>query len=101
MNNSTNILWKNSFDTIEWFKNIKHKSKTIFIQFDIIDFYPSIIKELLLQRIRLARNYTDITQEELDIILSCRKSVLFYNNITWEKTTIDNFDFTIGSFDFA
>ena len=37
---------------------------------------------------------------ELDIILACRKSVLFYNNTTWEKTA-DNFDVTMGSFDFA
>ena len=37
-NNSRYIQWKNSFDTIVWFKNIKHKSKTSFIQFDIIDF---------------------------------------------------------------
>ena len=41
------------------------------------------------------------TQEELDIILACRKSILFYNNTTWEKTTIDNFDVTMGSFDSA
>ena len=38
-------LWKNSNDTIEWFRNIKNKSKTTFIQFDIIEFYPSITKK--------------------------------------------------------
>ena len=36
-----------SLNTIEWFKNIKYKSKTTFIQFDIIGFYPFITKELL------------------------------------------------------
>ena len=54
---------------------------------------------MLLQSINLAGNYTDITQEELDIILTCRKSVLFYNNTAWEKTTTNNFDVTMGSFD--
>ena len=33
-----NNLWKNSTDSIEWFRNLKNKSKAIFIQFDIIDF---------------------------------------------------------------
>ena len=40
-----NNLWKNSNDTVEWFINIKNKSKATFIQFDIIDFNPSISKK--------------------------------------------------------
>ena len=79
----------------------RNKSKTTFIQFELIYFYPSITKELLLHSMHLARNYTDITQEELAIILACWKFVLFYNNTTWEKTTTDNFDVTMGSFDHA
>ena len=31
-------LWKNSMDTIDWFKNIKNEKRFIFIQFDIIEF---------------------------------------------------------------
>ena len=38
-------LWENSYDTIEWFKKIKNKSKVTFIQFDIIEFYHSIRKK--------------------------------------------------------
>ena len=38
---------------------------------------------------------------ELDILLACKKSELIYNNTTWGKTTIGNFDVTIGSFDSA
>ena len=56
---------------------------------------------MLLLSINLNRNYTDITQEELDIILTCRKSVLVYYNTTWEKKTTDNFDITMESFDSA
>ena len=37
----------------------------------------------------------------MDIILACRKSVLVYNNTTWEKKTTDNSDITMGSFDAA
>ena len=69
MDNSIYILWKNSLDTIKWFKNLKHKRRTAFIEMDIIDFYLSITKELLLQSINLA-NYTDISKQELDIILA-------------------------------
>ena len=61
--------------------------------------YPSITKEL--QSIHSARTYTDITLQELDIILVFRKFVLFYNNTTWENTKTDNFDVTMGLFDFA
>ena len=56
---------------------------------------------LLLQSINLPRNHTNIPQEELDIILACRKLVLFYNYTTREKTKTDNFDVTMGSFDYA
>ncbi len=30
--------WKNSLDIIDWFKNIKNKRSTAFIQFNIIEF---------------------------------------------------------------
>ena len=99
LNNSRYIWWKNSFDTTEQFKNNTHTNKTIFIQFVIIDFYPFITKELLLQCINLPKNYIDITKEELNIILVCRKSVLVYNNTTWQKKKKDTFDVVIGSFD--
>ena len=39
-------LSKNSLDVTEWFRNIQCKSRTTFIQFDMIEFYPSISKEL-------------------------------------------------------
>ena len=37
-------LWKNSMDIIDCFKNIKNKKRSTFIQFDIIEFYPSITR---------------------------------------------------------
>ena len=43
-------LWGNSMDTIDWFKNIKNKKMSTFIQFDIIEIYPSITRELLLKK---------------------------------------------------
>lgn len=40
-------LWKGYLDTIKWFQNINSRTKASFIQFDIIDFYPSISENLL------------------------------------------------------
>ena len=38
---------RNSDSVIEWFKNINNKSSHSFINFDVVDFYPSITDELL------------------------------------------------------
>ena len=38
---------RNTKSVIEWFKTIKNKSKSSFIKFDIVEFYPSVSKELL------------------------------------------------------
>ena len=40
-NKSNYILWRNSYDTMKWFKNINNKRNFTFVQFDIMDFYPS------------------------------------------------------------
>ena len=39
--------WRNTQAVITWFKNIKSKSSSSFIKFDIVDFYPSILKDFL------------------------------------------------------
>ena len=83
-------LWENSYDAIEWLKKIKNKSKATFMQFDIIDFYPSIAKNTLIDSINYARKYVEITEEQYEIILSCRKTVLKNNRSTWVKTGSEN-----------
>ena len=92
-------LWENSYETIEWFRRIKNKSKATFIQFDIIDFYPSITKNILIDSINYARKYIDITIEQYEIILACRKTVLKNNDSTWVKNGLDNFDVPMGGYD--
>ena len=47
MNSHKYNLWKNSMDTIDWFRKIRDKKRSTFVEFDIIEFYPSITKELL------------------------------------------------------
>ena len=89
-------LWKNSYDTMEWSRKIKNKSKATFMQFDIIDFYLSITKNTLIDSINYARKYEEITEEQYDIILACRKTVLKNNRSTWVKSGSDNFDVPMG-----
>ena len=93
--------WKNTKSTLEWFTNLANKNTLNFIQFDIKDFYPSINSDLLNQSISFARQYTDISKEQENIILSCRKSILVYSGEIWEKTQNKNFDVTQGSYDGA
>ena len=89
-------LWWNLYETIEWFRRIKNKSKATFIQFDIIDFYPSITKNLQIDSINYARKYIDINNEQYEIILACRKTVIKNNDSTWVKNELDNFDVPMG-----
>ena len=92
-------LRRNSLETIEWFRKIKNKSKASFIQFDIIDFYPSISKKILIGSINYAKEYIDITKEQYDIILACRKTVFGNNGSTWIKSGPMNFDVPMGGYD--
>ena len=88
--------WRNTSNVIDWFQNITDKGNCIFIQFDIEEFYPSITKHLQLKAIEHARVYTSITQQELDIILHARKSLLFSKNKPWEKKINESlFDITM------
>ena len=60
-----------------------------------IDFYPSISKNILINSINYAREYIDITKEQYQIILACRKTVL-ENETTWVKSGPVNFDTPMG-----
>ena len=83
--------WCNTKSVIEWFKAIKNKSKSSFIKFDIVEFYPSITKELLSKAIEYA----------LKTIYHARKSLLFDKNNVWVKKDNPEFDVTMGSYDGA
>ena len=94
--------WKNTNSVISWFKNLPNKSSRSFICFDIVDFYPSITEELLLNALTFASQFNTITDEEKHIIMQAKKSVLFSRNQIWRKKESDSlFDVTMGSFDGA
>ena len=91
---------KNSSSVIEWFTNIPNKQQHTFVIFDIVNFYPSITENLLQCALSFARNYCNITDKEINIIMHARKSLLFNNGTSWMKKD-SLFDVTMGSFDGA
>ena len=90
--------WRSTKDTLDWFKNLKNKTRLKFIQLDIIDFYPSITGDLFNKAIEFASEIVPITKETKQILYNARKSILFHNDSTWKKTT-GLFDVTMGSYD--
>ena len=94
--------WKSTGNVIQWFENLAVRRNTTFIVFDIINYYPSISKDLLQQAIQFARKYTKITKEEEEIIFQAKETILIHNQLPWKKKESDGlFDVTMGSWDGA
>ena len=71
-----------------------------FLQFDIVEFYPSISEELLAQAIAFATQYTTLTQQK-NLIFQTKKTLLFNNGKTWVKKVNKDFNVSMGSWDGA
>ena len=94
--------WVNTKNTIDWFKNIDDKNKCSFIQFDIIEFYPSITRPIFEKALEFAKLSAKISIRDIEIITHCRKSILFRNQEQWTKISgTENFDVAQGSGDSA
>ena len=52
--------WKNSYEVIEWFKNIRNKSNGSFFIFDTESFYPSMLLKLSDNAINFAKSTCNI-----------------------------------------
>ena len=91
----------NSNEVISWFNNIQEKKSFSFIQFDIVNFYPSISEKLLTDAVNWARNFIDISDEEENIIFKSKMSILHFKDEEWIKKRNSTFDITMGSFDGA
>ena len=93
--------WRNTQSVLNWFRGIRSKKQSRFIQLDIADFYPSISEELLTKSIAYAQTITNIDAATIEIILHSRKSLLFNNDSAWSKKDGSLFDVTMGSYDGA
>ena len=82
----TNVnQWRNTYSVIDWFSEIKDKSQCTFLIFDIVDFYPSISEALLTLSLDYAKQFTTVSDEDEEIILHSRKTLLFNGNGPWFK----------------
>ena len=78
-----------------------NKDISSFIKFDIVDFYPSISKDLLINTINFAKSITSIDGKIIKSILHAQKSLLFNKNKALVKKENPDFDATMGSSDGA
>ena len=100
---ATNVQqWKNTQVVIGWFKSVDNKQSCSFLQFDVVDFYPSITQDLLDQALEFASEFTTISVSDKEIINRAKKTLLFHNNYPWNKSEPPHqFDVTMGSYDGA
>ena len=85
----------------EWRNHPQNKKKRSFLQFDIRAFYPSISKELLLEAITWAKDYSYISDCAVKIVMNARRTILFDGEDVWIKKTDGGYDVSMGSFDGA
>ena len=93
----TNSLYKLLIKDYHGWK-VSGKKSSSFIKFDMVDFYPSISKDLLIKSIDFIQSITTIETKVVDTILDSRISLLFNKHSTWVKIENSNFDVTIGDF---
>ena len=94
--------WRNSAAVIDWFKSLCDKNRHTFLSFDIFDFYPSISEDLLNKALSWATNLVTITDQQIEVIMHARKSLLFNKEKPWiKKGNATSFDVTMGSYDGA
>ena len=91
--------WRSTQDVLTWFENIGEKQRKHFIQFDIVDFYPSISEDLLRRSLEFARTRVNITEEHQNLIITANNSVLYAKSQPWKKKNSNTFfDITQGSY---
>lgn len=89
--------WKDITECISWFHKINNKNRYLFIKY-VKNFYQSISQNGLLEALHFTKGFVNIAPDQMEIILHCRKSILFHNGATWFKKKIDCFDVPQGSF---
>ena len=94
--------WKNTSDTIKWFKIIPDKRVSSCVNFNVENFYPSILMKLFTDSIKYAKSLIQITDQDLAIIMLARKGLLFLNTEPWvKKSGTEDFNVPIGCYDGA
>ena len=101
-NNPTCRMISPTKSVLQWYRQFPNKQESSFINFDIVDFYPSITEQLLLRAINFASQYTEIQECDKDIIIHAKRTVICNAKEPWKKKGNESgFDITMGSFDGA
>ena len=85
---------------IDWFKQLANRKNLSFIIFDVVNYFPKIPLNLLLDALDWAKEFVEITDEEIHTITETKKSLLYLNNEAWTKKG-GYFDVAQGAFDSA
>ena len=85
--------WKSTNDCLKWFNALEDKEGFRCSKLDIQSFYPEIGRQLLENSISWARQITQITDDEIELIFHCRRSFLFFDEEVFVKK--DNADFSV------
>ena len=93
--------WKSDTSVVQWFKALEDKSSLRFIEFDIKSFYPNISRDLLTKALDWCSTMVEIPEEDRDLMMHTRRSILINGEETWVKKGEDLFDVTMGAFDGA
>ena len=73
-----------------------------FFKYDIRNFYPSITEKTVNEALKLAKEYTRISEDKMNIIKHCRKSLLYLNEELWIKKGVNgNYDNLMCLYDSA
>ena len=79
------IILNHSITDFESKIAIKNKSKSSFTKFDIVEFYPTISKELPSKTIEYAQSVTTIEEKVIKTIYHACMSLLFNKDKVWVK----------------
>ena len=77
--------WRNTGEAIEWFLKIPDKHEHKFDIFKIKDFYPSISEKLLTNALNFAKEITNFSREDMEIMYHTRKLLSFSNRKTFNE----------------
>ena len=93
-NNPKLNQFKSTDNALNWFRTIPNVKGIL--TYDIKDFYPSITREILEKSLDFAASQYSLEGNDREIIVSARKSVLFFENSPWVKKVDSTFDVTMG-----
>ena len=93
--------WRRTKETRDWFIGLRQKHTLTFLKFDVEAMYPSISEELLSNALEWARTLVEVTEEEVEVINTTKKALLYSEGQPWTKRGEQAFDIPMGSFDGA